>query len=666
MTRARKIAAKKGQETKRRNAAAKKAMQLQQQQQQHLGEAQTVVHPVAIAIKSEPALDIASLPGRTPEEDRRCIAKRLYTRIEDWQTRIIRLRAGSGSDNLQIDVIVAAITEAPGVGLISEPGSVQYEALSYAWGDNACTHSVTCNGIPFTVTANLNEALLHLRQKNEDRFLWADALCINQYDLEEKARQIQKLHTLFRRAKQVVVWLGPEATHTQLALTWMYSFCVHRTGREHLNCATRLARLCDLYILLEGLTDLLERPWIRRVWILQEIYSAQSVVVQCGPSQVAWNVFERLSHCRKWVVAEMKNSSTLSKEVIVADELMYGKNDAVHDGSLIEAHQCMDVLAALTVSSRLSSGHSDMASDLRLGSKLKNLLCLLKKTYMFRATDQRDKVYALLGIAGILGVSPGTRRIDGSSGFVIDYRPSMTEERLHRRLLEAFASEIQDLTFLDHWTHPGGLNTCPTWQPIELPCANIFKQLSDVIDQWAPRGGYSLKSELQRSSHGTDESFLRRGRLVLYGKKLETISTISHAENSSADGTTDCVELCYVGKTERISTHAEVDGVLNKMRNSDGMCEALRQILHESWWSWDLPASARPGDILVHCKGVRSPKILRKGPEEEFKFVGSAKMLVKHPSLDLKTQQRVGQGVQDFWGEWLARYKDNLRKFVLR
>lgn len=446
----------------------------------------------------------------------------------------------------------------------------------------------------------------------------------------------------------------------------MCSFCVHRTGREHLSCATRLARICDPYILLEGLTDLLERPWIRRVWILQEIYSAQSVVVQSGPSQVAWNVFERLSHCRTWVAAEMKNGSNLSKEFIVADELTYGKNDAVYDESLIEAHQCMDVLAALTGSPRLSSGHSDMVSDLRLGSKLKNLLYLLKKTYMFRATDQRDKVYALLGIAGILVVSPRTRRTEGSSDFVIEYRPSMTEERLHRRLLEAFASEVQDLTFLDHWTHPGGLNTCPTWQPIELPCANIFKQLSCVIDQWAPRGGYPLKSELQRSSDDTDKSFLRRGRLVLYGKKLETISTISHTEYFTVDGTTDCAELCHVGKTERISTHAEIDGVLNEMRNSNGMCEALRQILREPWWSWEFSASAHPGDILGFCKGVRSPKILRKGPEEEFKFVGSAKMLVKHPSLDLITEQRFGQGVQDFWSEWLAGYKDNLSKFVLR
>jgi hypothetical protein len=664
MTRARKVAAKKGQETKKRNVAAKKAMQQQeqqQQQQQKSNKVQTVDHPVAIDIKSEPADSIAWPPGQTLEEDRRHLAKRLYTPIEDWQTRIIRLHAGSGSDNLQLDVVVAAITEAPGVGLISEPGRVQYEALSYAWGDNTSTHSVTCNGISFTVTANLHEALVHLRKKDGIRFLWVDALCINQYDLEEKARQIQKLHTLFKRAEQVVVWLGQEAIYTQLAMTWMHSFCLHHeSGCDSVGSVTRLAWLCDLNILLEGLTDLLKRPWIRRVWILQEMYSAQSVVVRCGPSQIVWNIFKRLSHCRKWVVGMTKDLATISKEPGVLDELTGGKNDTACDHDLIEGHRCMDVLAELTASPSISSDHDDMFFGLGC---FKDLLYLLKETYMFQATDERDKVYALLGIAGIIGVSSSTEKIDGSPCFVIDYRSSMTEERLHRRLLQTFASKIRDFTFLDHWTHREGSSTCPTWQPIEFPCTDIFRQLSCVADQWASNGAYSRKPKLQHSI--ADESFLRNGGLVLHGRKLETISNITRNESSPAHSTADGVGLCYV-KTERISALDEVDRVLDKMDKSDDVCKALRQILHKSWWSWELPASARLGDTLVHCKGVRIPKILRRGLEEEYKFVGSAKLMVKHPALDLISQRRVSQGVQEFWSKWLDRYKGNLHKFVIR
>jgi hypothetical protein len=44
-----------------------------------------------------------------------------------------------------------------------------YEALSYAWGDNAKTHSISLGGHEFGVTANLYTALCSLRQPDKDR-----------------------------------------------------------------------------------------------------------------------------------------------------------------------------------------------------------------------------------------------------------------------------------------------------------------------------------------------------------------------------------------------------------------------------------------------------------------------------------------------------------------
>jgi hypothetical protein len=52
-----------------------------------------------------------------------------------------------------------------------------YDALSYAWGGLGERKSITLNSAPWEVTANLEQALLHLRLENENVVLWVDAAC---------------------------------------------------------------------------------------------------------------------------------------------------------------------------------------------------------------------------------------------------------------------------------------------------------------------------------------------------------------------------------------------------------------------------------------------------------------------------------------------------------
>lgn len=57
---------------------------------------------------------------------------------------------------------------------------VPYEALSYVWGDKEAADKTFLDGCPVTVTEDLYRALECLRQPNEDRLLWVDAICIDQ------------------------------------------------------------------------------------------------------------------------------------------------------------------------------------------------------------------------------------------------------------------------------------------------------------------------------------------------------------------------------------------------------------------------------------------------------------------------------------------------------
>ncbi len=100
-----------------------------------------------------------------------------------------------------------------------------FVALSYVWGSYAVTpHTITYNGCPVSVTENCWEALSHLRKdpdlkdpgRNDDGSiaLWIDAICIDQSDEAEKARQIPLMGDIYSKATSVCIWLGKEDERT--------------------------------------------------------------------------------------------------------------------------------------------------------------------------------------------------------------------------------------------------------------------------------------------------------------------------------------------------------------------------------------------------------------------------------------------------------------------
>jgi hypothetical protein len=52
-------------------------------------------------------------------------------------------------------------------------------------------------------------------------FLWADAICIDQGNVEERCFQVTLMGEIYSRAERVVLWLGPEAMQSDLAMTFL-------------------------------------------------------------------------------------------------------------------------------------------------------------------------------------------------------------------------------------------------------------------------------------------------------------------------------------------------------------------------------------------------------------------------------------------------------------
>jgi hypothetical protein len=106
----------------------------------------------------------------------------------------IRLLALYPSDKRSPEIITCRLFH---VGVSEKP---RYEALSYTWGGSNPTETIMLDGEPFLIQGNLYDALYDLRPDgNRPRMLWADAICIDQRNLEER---------IYTRASTVLIWLG--------------------------------------------------------------------------------------------------------------------------------------------------------------------------------------------------------------------------------------------------------------------------------------------------------------------------------------------------------------------------------------------------------------------------------------------------------------------------
>ena len=96
-----------------------------------------------------------------------------------------------------------------------------FVALSYVWGDPTAKCEIYIGESSVLVPVNLEAALRQLRSHNriQQGFrIWIDALCINEADFVERAFQALRMKDIYARAWRVVVWLGPKAKNSDLAM----------------------------------------------------------------------------------------------------------------------------------------------------------------------------------------------------------------------------------------------------------------------------------------------------------------------------------------------------------------------------------------------------------------------------------------------------------------
>lgn len=169
----------------------------------------------------------------------------------------------------------------------------KYLALSYTWGSEGPTKLIPCGSQNLKVTSNLYAALCEISHKTEvaDKWLWVDAVCIDQKNETEKAVEVTRMNLIYTAAWRLLVWLGPENEGSDLAmdnlrkLTAIMTPLPTKEGEKE--CIQRRLAPAN-HPAWMAIVKLYNRSWFCRLWTMQEVSLAKSIFVLCGNRLLSW------------------------------------------------------------------------------------------------------------------------------------------------------------------------------------------------------------------------------------------------------------------------------------------------------------------------------------------------------------------------------------------
>jgi hypothetical protein len=177
----------------------------------------------------------------------------------------------------------------------SETANYPYEALSYVWGCKNQTQSIIIDDQELAVTHNLYKALLRLRDHEIPRIIWADAVCINQDDVNERTQQVGHMGRIYSEAKRVLIWLGDdENCYAKIAFDFIRQRLYDGTAFTEL-LLERPEDMADYdEKKMSAVYELVRGQWFTRTWILQEVGLSREAVLVWGEEEIDWRIFATL------------------------------------------------------------------------------------------------------------------------------------------------------------------------------------------------------------------------------------------------------------------------------------------------------------------------------------------------------------------------------------
>lgn len=400
---------------------------------------------------------------------------------------------------------------------------IPYEALSYTWGqyyDNPAPTSsewdfkegpspkLVCNGVWKSITRSLFHALLLFRRFDRARYIWADGLCINQDSSHERNHQVGLMALIYKRAFHVLIWVGgrdPVTVEAAMNLTCYLAnqecgieetygapACWYddESPMQKPRTGARPASASSWYeedeppeehkvvlqpAALKPLVPLFEARYFSRVWVFQEIALSPGATMFWGRARIRF----------EWVA-------------LLADliERCFMAEFAAYDDAVPGLLNC-----------------AKMYNTWRGGYENHGFLDLLVTTAEFRATDERDKVYGLLGVR--------TRDADPEEGGLflqVDY--TLSRYGVFKRVAQKALIEKGDVRCLAAVEHGH------EYRDGEASWVADFANLGAVFLPWLGTNAHSGEQACVLASDGCS----RPDCLSVKGIHIDTIATVMDAD----------------------------------------------------------------------------------------------------------------------------------------
>jgi hypothetical protein len=310
-----------------------------------------------------------------------------------------------------------------------------FASLSYVWGDQSDTRIILVNNKQVNITANLESALRQFRSEGlfVNRFwLWVDALCINQSDLKERAKEVQRMKDIYGASWTVIAWLGETSESSDAGLQLLRDMTAFREAGCEGELEVRLGQdPCFLgSTCWKGLHQLVNRNYWKRLWIIQEVVMGGfSVLVKCGSSTLDWETF-----CKG--IAVLQEFLWLAKDRCLREDIRERESQAWQTTSAHLIYQDLSVLHQTPLSENPRQAFAR----------------LLDLAISVECTDPRDKVYALLGL------------FPNEVACLIHPDYTLSPAAVYTMAAYTFMEAYFNLDLLRE-SNPWGQAGCPSWVP---------------------------------------------------------------------------------------------------------------------------------------------------------------------------------------------------------
>ncbi|KAL6917405.1 hypothetical protein FSST1_008900 [Fusarium sambucinum] len=292
-----------------------------------------------------------------------------HAQLSENQIRLLRLNTDTSS------------SDAGFLEIVSLDDTPQFYAISHCWGTKAHDTVVRIDGHPLNLMSDLASGLnvlqdLAITGSNFDpplRYIWIDSICVNQQSISDRSTQVAFMRQIYSTSVTTLVWLGPEqpwVTSAWRLLDQIYhvfeSTCPEVQRENDISIGTYSDSLHQHTSLPTWddkswghLRDMMHLDWFSRIWVIQEVVlSPKDPIIICGRHLYPWH---RLQWASSWLrrTGYMRLSQIPEKLLNVSNmgNLRYCR-----------ANWPLDALLSFTMTK-------------------------------FHATDQRDKIFGLLGIA---------------------------------------------------------------------------------------------------------------------------------------------------------------------------------------------------------------------------------------------------------------------------